>query len=42
VSSTKLTAALALYERLGFRRRALPEKPGYATADVCMELSLDR
>jgi ribosomal protein S18 acetylase RimI-like enzyme len=41
VSSSRLPAALSLYERLGFRRRALPEKPGYATADVCMELPLD-
>lgn len=40
VSSTKLTAALRLYERLGFEYCALPADPGYETADIYMELAL--
>lgn len=39
-SSTKLEAALRLYERMGFRRCAMPEDSGYETADVYMELDL--
>lgn len=41
VSSTKLTAALRLYESLGFERKPLPEDLPYVTADVYMELELD-
>jgi putative acetyltransferase len=40
VSSTKLTSALRLYERLGFAYGPLPADPGYETADVYMELVL--
>jgi putative acetyltransferase len=40
VSSTKLDAALRLYERTGFRRGPLPLDIPYATADVFMELAL--
>jgi ribosomal protein S18 acetylase RimI-like enzyme len=40
VSSTKLGDALRLYEALGFEHRPLPADPGYATADVYMELEL--
>lgn len=40
LSSTKLQAALRLYERLGFQYRPLPADPGYQTADIYMELSL--
>jgi GNAT superfamily N-acetyltransferase len=40
VSSTRLTSALRLYERLGFAYRSLPADPGYATADIYMELDL--
>ena len=40
VSSTKLTSALRLYERLGFEYCPLPADPGYATADIYMELAL--
>ncbi len=40
MSSTKLTAALALYESLGFVRKALPSDQPYETADVYMELDL--
>jgi ribosomal protein S18 acetylase RimI-like enzyme len=40
VSSTKLTDAIRLYERLGFRHRPLPPDPGYVTADVYMEFDL--
>lgn len=39
-SSTKLTAALALYESLGFRHDALPADVRYQTADVYMTLDL--
>jgi ribosomal protein S18 acetylase RimI-like enzyme len=42
VSSSKLTAAIRLYERLGFEHRPLPPDPGYVTADVYMELTLHR
>jgi ribosomal protein S18 acetylase RimI-like enzyme len=38
VSSSKLQAALRLYQRLGFQHRPLPPNPGYASADVFMEL----
>ncbi|MCM3869182.1 MAG: GNAT family N-acetyltransferase [Pyrinomonadaceae bacterium] len=41
VSSTKLEAALRLYERLGFEYRQLPADTGYETADIFMELTLD-
>lgn len=40
VSSSRLGAALRLYESLGFRRRPLPSDVAYATADVFMELPL--
>ena len=40
VSSTRLTTALRLYERLGFAYAELPEDPGYESADVFMELLL--
>lgn len=40
VSSTKLQAALRLYERLGFEYGRLPPDTGYETADVYMELVL--
>lgn len=40
VSSTKLTTALRLYERMGFVRMPLPASQPYATADVYMELEL--
>jgi len=41
VSSTKLEPALRLYEKLGFHYAPLPADPGYSTADIYMELSLD-
>ena len=34
LSSTKLQAALRLYERLGFQYGPLPAGPGYQTADA--------
>jgi ribosomal protein S18 acetylase RimI-like enzyme len=40
VSSSRLGAALSLYESLGFRRGPLPRDVPYATADVYMELDL--
>ena len=40
VSNTKLKSALALYTSLGFLHQPLPAKPGYASADVYMELVL--
>ncbi len=40
VSSTKLKAALGLYERLGFVRGPVPKDVPYVTADVYMELVL--
>jgi GNAT superfamily N-acetyltransferase len=40
LSSTKLQAALRLYERLGFQYGPLPADRGYQTADIYMELSL--
>ncbi|MBM3751229.1 MAG: GNAT family N-acetyltransferase [Acidimicrobiia bacterium] len=40
VSSSRLQAALRLYERMGFRHRPLPSPLPYETADVCMELLL--
>lgn len=40
VSSTRLTTALRLYERLGFIHAELPADPGYESADVYMELQL--
>jgi GNAT superfamily N-acetyltransferase len=42
VSSTRLVAALKLYESMGFRHGPLPANVQYATADVYMELELDR
>ncbi len=41
VSSSRLGAALRLYETLGFRHVPPPDQPVYATADVYMELELD-
>lgn len=40
LSSTKLEAALRLYERLGFEYGRLPADTGYDTADIYMELKL--
>ncbi len=40
VSSTKLKSALRLYESMGFAHASLPANPGYASADVYMELVL--
>lgn len=40
VSSSRLKAALRLYQRLGFRHAPLPPKVAYATADVYMEAEL--
>ncbi len=40
VSSTQLTTALRLYEKMGFVRMPLPASQPYATADVYMELEL--
>lgn len=40
LSSTKLGAALRLYEELGFRRAPVPADAEYVTADVYMELDL--
>jgi putative acetyltransferase len=40
VSSTRLTAALRLYESMGFVQRPVPETVPYQTADVYMELDL--
>jgi putative acetyltransferase len=39
-SNSQLTAALKLYERLGFRRAPLPTDAPFLTADVYMELDL--
>ena len=41
VSSTKLVAAVRLYESLGFRHAPMPLDVSYETADVYMELNLD-
>jgi putative acetyltransferase len=41
VSSSRLGAALRLYESMGFEHRPLPAGLPYATADVYMVLSLD-
>jgi ribosomal protein S18 acetylase RimI-like enzyme len=41
VSSSRLGAALRLYEKLGFRHVSPPDHPVYATADVYMELDLE-
>lgn len=40
LSSTKLEAALRLYERLGFEYGRVPADSGYDTADIYMELEL--
>jgi ribosomal protein S18 acetylase RimI-like enzyme len=40
VSSSRLEAALGLYESLGFVRRPLPDVRPYESADVYMELEL--
>jgi putative acetyltransferase len=42
VSSTKLKAALRLYERLGFIYCPLPLDTGYETADIYMELVIQQ
>lgn len=39
-SSTKLSSALRLYERLGFEYVPPPANPEYGTADIYMELAL--
>ena len=41
VSSTKLAAAVRLYESLGFQHAQMPADVGYLTADVYMELELE-
>ena len=41
VSSSRLGAALRLYETLGFRHVPPPDDPVYSTADVYMELDLE-
>lgn len=41
ISSTRLQAALRLYESCGFRHGPLPVDSGYVTADVFMEIDLD-
>ena len=41
ISSTRLQAALRLYESCGFRHGPLPADSGYVTADVFMEIDLD-
>jgi len=40
LSNHRLTAALRIYERLGFVRRPFPEPPAYADADVYMEIAV--
>lgn len=40
VSSSRLAAALKLYESVGFQHRPLPPDVPYATADVYMELEI--
>ncbi|WP_319405309.1 GNAT family N-acetyltransferase [uncultured Desulfosarcina sp.] len=40
VSNTKLKSALGLYASMGFVHQPLPAQPGYASADVYMELVL--
>jgi len=42
LSSTRLQDALRLYERMGFTHRPLPSSLPYASADVCMELRIER
>jgi ribosomal protein S18 acetylase RimI-like enzyme len=41
VSNRRLTAALRLYESLGFTYTPVPPNPEYASADVFMELVLE-
>ena len=41
LSSTKLVAAVRLYESLGFRHSPMPLDASYETADVYMELDLE-
>jgi putative acetyltransferase len=40
VSSSKLVAAIRLYESMGFQHAPMPPKTAYATADIYMELAL--
>ena len=40
LSSTKLTAAVKLYQSMGFVEKSLPESQPYLTADLYMELDL--
>jgi putative acetyltransferase len=40
LSNSRLTAALRLYEELGFQHRPMPADLEYQTADVYMELDL--
>lgn len=42
ISSTKLKAALRLYERLGFIYCPFPADTGYETADIYMELDVQQ
>jgi len=42
ISNSRLTPALALYQRLGFRRTELPPDTGYTRGDVYMTLELAR
>jgi putative acetyltransferase len=41
VSSSRLGAALTLYESMGFEHRSMPDDVPYATADVYMVLDLE-
>ena len=42
LTNSRLTGAIRLYERLGFRHASDPDPPEYARADVYMELPIGR
>jgi len=42
VSSSRLQPALRLYEQMGFTPRPMPSPMPYLTADVCMELRIQK
>ncbi len=42
LTNSRLSGAIRLYERLGFRHAADPDPPEYARADVYMELPIGR
>jgi GNAT superfamily N-acetyltransferase len=42
LTNSRLHPAMRLYEDLGFEQRPMPSGPGYARADVYMELTLER